>query len=100
MRFPADAAVLQCLLTRALPPFGVQGAGGSMTVRRAADPLPLVVHILPIGRPETAAYTGRWPCWWSTRRAGRGSIRRWWRRALASPRWRAGGAVGRGQEPA
>ena len=35
---PADDAVLQGLLTRALPPFGGQGAGGSMTVRRAADP--------------------------------------------------------------
>ena len=56
---PADDAVLQGLLTRALPPFGGQGAGGSMTVRRAADPLPLVVHLLPIGRPETAVCT--WP---------------------------------------
>ena len=56
---PADDAVLQGLLTRALPPFGGQGAGGSMTVRRAADPLPLVVHLLPLGRPEPAACT--WP---------------------------------------
>ena len=56
---PADDAVLQGLLTRALPPVGVRGAGGSMTVRRAADPLPVVVHLLPVGRPETAAYT--WP---------------------------------------
>ena len=56
---PADDTVLQGLLTRALPPFGGQGAGGSMTVRRAADPLPLVVHLMPIGRPETAAWT--WP---------------------------------------
>ena len=56
---PADAAVLQGLLTRALPPFGGQGADGSMTVRRAADPLPLVVHLLPIGQPETAVCT--WP---------------------------------------
>ena len=56
---PADDTVLQGLLTRALPPFGGQGAGGSMTVRRAAAPLPLVVHLLPIGRPETAVCT--WP---------------------------------------
>ena len=56
---PADDAVLQGLLTRALPPFGGQGAAGSMTVRRAADPLPLVVHLLPLGRPEAAACT--WP---------------------------------------
>ncbi len=55
----ADDTVLKGLLTRALPRFGVQGAGGSMTVRRAADPLPLVVHLMPIGRPETAAWT--WP---------------------------------------
>ena len=56
---PADDAVLQGLLTRALPPFGGQGAGGSMTVRRAADPQPLVVHLMPIGQPETAVCT--WP---------------------------------------
>ena len=55
---PADDAVLQGLLTRALPPFGGQGAG-SMTVRCAADPQPLVVHLLPIGQPETAVCT--WP---------------------------------------
>ena len=30
-----------------------------MTVRRAADPQPLVVHLLPIGRPESAVCT--WP---------------------------------------
>ena len=51
---PADDAVLQGLLTRALPPFGGQGAGGSMMVRRAADPQPLLVHLMPIGRPEPA----------------------------------------------
>ena len=51
--------MLQGLLTRALPPFGGQGAGGSMTVRRAADPQPLVVHLLPLGRPEPAVCT--WP---------------------------------------
>ena len=56
---PADDAVLQGLLTRGLPPVGVQGAGGSMTVRRVANPVPLVVHLMPIGRPETAACT--WP---------------------------------------
>ena len=56
---PADNAVLQGLLTRALPPFGGQGAGGSMTVRRAADPQPLVVNLLPIGRPEMAVCI--WP---------------------------------------
>ena len=54
---PADDAVLQGLLTRALPPFGGQGAGGSMMVRRAADPQPLLVHLMPIGRPEPAVCT-------------------------------------------
>ena len=54
---PADDAVLQGLLTRALPPFAGQGAGGSMTVRRAADLQPLVVHLMPIGRSEPAVCT-------------------------------------------
>ena len=56
---PADNAVLQGLLTRALPPFGGQGASGSMTVKRTGDPQPLVVYLMPIGRPETAVCT--WP---------------------------------------
>ena len=30
-----------------------------MTVRRAADPQPLVVHLLPLGQPEAAVCT--WP---------------------------------------
>ena len=88
---PADDAVLQGLLARALPPFGGPGAGGSMTVRRAADPLPLVVHLLPLGRPEPAV------CTWPVAAvvvvvdpARRPQLRRWWRRAWASPRWRAG----------
>ena len=56
---PADNAVLQGLLAGALPSGGGPGAGGSMTVRRAANPQPLVVHLLPLGRPEPAVCT--WP---------------------------------------
>ncbi|MCY4662682.1 MAG: helix-turn-helix transcriptional regulator [Acidobacteria bacterium] len=56
---PADNAVLQGLLAGALPSGGGPGAGGSMTGRRGANPQPLVVHLLPLGRPEPAVCT--WP---------------------------------------
>ena len=52
-RTPQDNATLQGLLTRALPPFGVQGAGGSMIVRRSASMPPLVLHVNPVGRQDT-----------------------------------------------
>ena len=52
-RAPEDNAELQGLLTRALPPFGAQGAGGSTLVRRSAAQPPLVVHVNPVGRQET-----------------------------------------------
>ena len=48
-----DNADLQGLLTRALPPLGAQGAGGSMVVRRSAALPPLVLHVNPVGRQET-----------------------------------------------
>ena len=48
-----DNAELQGLLTRALPRFGGQGAGGSTTVRRSSALPPLVLHVNPVGRPET-----------------------------------------------
>ena len=70
-RTPEDNAELQGLLTRALPPFGAQGTGGSTVVTRAL-PLfgaqgtggstvvtrssalaPLVLHVNPVGREET-----------------------------------------------
>ena len=50
---------LQGLLARALPPFGAQGAGGSMMVRRSAALPPLVLHINPVGRQETDFHL--WP---------------------------------------
>ena len=52
-------ADLQGLLTRALPRFGAQGAGGSMIVRRAGPLLPLVLHVNPVGLQETDI--GGWP---------------------------------------
>ena len=58
-RSSADNADLQRLLTGALPPFGRQGAAGSMTVRRSAAVLPLVLHIHPMGRRDT--HFRMWP---------------------------------------
>ena len=52
-RTPEDDRELQGLLTRALPPFGAQGAGGSTLVRRSAAQPPLVLHVNPVGRQET-----------------------------------------------
>ena len=52
-RTPEDDGELQGLLTRALPPFGAQGAGGSTLVRRSAAQPPLVLHVNPVGRQET-----------------------------------------------
>ena len=40
------------MLTRALPPFGVQGAGGSMSVKRPEGLSPLVLHVTPVADPE------------------------------------------------
>ena len=57
-RSPEDDAELQELLTRALPPFGAQGAGASTTLRRASGPR-LVLHVSPVGRRE--ADTRVWP---------------------------------------
>ena len=56
---PEENGELQRLLTRALPPFGQQGAGGSMMVSRAMKQPSLVVHVTPVGRTETAWRT--WP---------------------------------------
>ena len=51
-RKPDDNAELQGLLTRALPPFGAQGGGGSTLVRRSAALASLVLHVNPVGRQE------------------------------------------------
>ena len=47
-RLPADEARLQRLMTRALPHFGHQGAGGSMTVGRPPGLARLAVHVSPV----------------------------------------------------
>ena len=52
-RRPEDDADLQGLLTRALPPFGVQGVGGSTMVWCVSSLAPLVLHVTPVGRHET-----------------------------------------------
>ena len=52
-RTSKDNAELQGLLTRALPPFGAQGAGGFTKVRRSSFLTPLVLHVHPVGRQET-----------------------------------------------
>ena len=51
-RLPADNARLQKLLARALPPFGAQGAGGSMTLRRSLGLARLVLHVSPVADRE------------------------------------------------
>ena len=43
---------LQALLSRALPPLGAQGTGGSTIVRRSGALPPLVLHVSPVGRRE------------------------------------------------
>ncbi len=52
-RMPQDNADLQGLLNRALPPFGVQGAGGTTIVRRPGDQPPLVLQVHPVSWQDT-----------------------------------------------
>ena len=56
---PADNARLQRLLAAALPPFGGQGASGSMAVRRAPGMSPLVLHVNPVGNGQADLRTRR-----------------------------------------
>ncbi|MDE0005618.1 MAG: LuxR C-terminal-related transcriptional regulator [Rhodospirillaceae bacterium] len=55
----ADDDALQALLARALPPFGDQGQGGTLTIKRSATLPPLVLHLNPI-RPRQTWFRG-WP---------------------------------------
>ena len=52
-RVPRDNDDLQRLLNRALPRFGVVGAGGSTVVRRQDALLPPVMHVHPVDGRET-----------------------------------------------
>ena len=52
-RSPRDDEILQRLLGRAIPPFSVQGASGSMAVTRRDGVLPLVLHVMPVEKPGT-----------------------------------------------
>ena len=52
-RAPRDNDDLQALLNRALPPFGAQGAGGSMILNRPSGLPPLALHVNPVSRQET-----------------------------------------------
>ena len=47
-RSPADSARLKKLLAGALPPFGGEAVGGSMTVRRTSALARLVLHVKPV----------------------------------------------------
>ena len=55
----AEDSKLQQLLARALPPIGVQGSAGSMTVGRSPDRTRLAVHITPLARHEWDFSEGR-----------------------------------------
>ncbi|MCY4488964.1 MAG: LuxR C-terminal-related transcriptional regulator [Deltaproteobacteria bacterium] len=50
---PGDNIGLQKLLSRALPPFRVQGVSGSIMVRRQFAPSPLVLHVNPVDGRKT-----------------------------------------------
>ena len=50
---PGEDAELQHLLARALPPWGRQGAGGSMKVTRPEAGAPLVLEVQPVREPST-----------------------------------------------
>ena len=52
-------AELQRLLSRALPPSGARGTGGSMILKRAHGLPPLILHVHPVSQQET--YFAVWP---------------------------------------
>ncbi len=53
---PQDNDDLQNLLSRALPPSGARGAGGSMVVSRSGPLPPLVLHVNPVGGLHRSNY--------------------------------------------
>ena len=52
-RMRRDNADLQKLVGHALPPFGIEVAGGSTIVERPGELPPLVLHVIPVSRQET-----------------------------------------------
>ena len=54
VRVPADQAQFEQLLAGALPTSGAIAVSGSMTLRRAAGLPPFVVHVKPVGHPQSA----------------------------------------------
>ncbi len=92
-RSPVQNVDLQGLLTRALPPFGAQGAAGTMTVwgARGACSRSCCTSTRWAGETRTSApgQSRRW-CWSWTREPRRASIRVSRRRVSASRRRRAG----------
>ena len=58
-RLAADNARLKKLLGRALPPFGGEAVGGSMTVRRSLALARLVLHVNPVAVQQMDISAGR-----------------------------------------
>lgn len=54
---PADDIALQKLLSRVLPPFGGQGASGTMMVKRSVVSPGLVLHMMPVSDVRTDMLT-------------------------------------------
>ena len=52
-RVREDNDALQRLVARAIPPYPVQSAGGSMTVARQYGMAPLALHVSPVEPPES-----------------------------------------------
>ena len=55
---PGEHAEMQRLLARALPRYGLYGAGGSMKITRRKDRVPLVLEIHPV--PQTGTGSAPW----------------------------------------
>ena len=55
---PGEHTEMQRLLARALPQYGLYGAGGSMKITRRKDRVPLVLEIHPV--PQTGTRTSPW----------------------------------------
>ena len=61
-RAQADDDTLQAVLARALPRLRDPGEGGSLSIKRMAPLPPLVVHVVPLPRPEAGYLVGPVAC--------------------------------------